>query len=199
MCSKSSRQVELVFECTYCSSIHYNKTAGKKQIPSFSQNIVFLEISWIIFYTILIYFIYEMYICRCACNVGEKTYTIHVNDGVIRLNRNGSERNQRGRGRVTLQRWLEKSHFINWKTRWTTTTVDNGGSQGEIGEKEEENTKDKMKCNNNNNNNNNHLINWKTMWTTATVKGKLKGNNWGIKQNKIEKKTQKKTTIAKNG
>ena len=44
-----------------------------------------------------------MYICRCACNVGEKTYTIHVNDGVIRLNRNGSERNQRGRGRVTLQ------------------------------------------------------------------------------------------------
>ena len=33
---------------------------------------------------------------------------------------------------------LEKSHFINWKTRWTTTTVDNGGSQGEIGEKEEE-------------------------------------------------------------
>ena len=41
--------------------------------------------------------------CRCACNVGEKTYTIHVNDGVIRLNRNGSERNQRGRGRVTLQ------------------------------------------------------------------------------------------------
>ena len=103
MCSKSSRQVELVFECTYCSSIHYNKTAGKKQIPSFSQNIVFLEISWIRFYTILIYFIYEMYICRCACNVGEKTYTIHVNDGVIRLNRNGSERNQRGRGRVTLQ------------------------------------------------------------------------------------------------
>ena len=36
--------------------------------------------------------------CRGACSVGEKTSTIHVNDGVIRLNRNGFERNQRGAG-----------------------------------------------------------------------------------------------------
>ena len=75
--------------------------------------------------------------------------------------------------------------------------MDNGGSQGEIGEKEEEKHKRQDEKHNNNNNN---LINWKTMWTTATVKGKLKGNNWGIKQNKIEKKTQKKKkTIANNG
>ena len=44
----------------------------------------------------------QLDIIEC-CSAGEKTSTIHVNDGVIRLNRNGSERNQRGRGRVTLQ------------------------------------------------------------------------------------------------
>ena len=142
MCSKSSRQVELVFECTYCSSTHYNKTEKKD-----SQLQPKHCISWDF---INYFFIYEMCSCRCACNVGEKTYTIHVNDGVIRLNRNGSERNQRGRGRVTLQPAAgEKSLYQlknkvdnnnrgqrgqsrgNWrkrrrktqKTRWTTTTT----------------------------------------------------------------------------
>ena len=43
---------------------------------------------------------------------------------------------------------LEKSHFINWKTRRTTTTVDNGGSQGEMeGTKEREKKKEKPRTN----------------------------------------------------
>ena len=150
MCSKSSRQVELVFECTYCSSILYNKTGRKNRFPASAKTLYFLRFHELDFTPFWYIFIYKMYICRCACNVGEKTYTIHVNDGVIRLNRNGSERNQRGRGRVTLQPAAgEKSLYQlknkvdnnnrgqrgqsrgNWrkrrrktqKTRWTTTTT----------------------------------------------------------------------------
>ena len=42
----------------------------------------------------------------------------------------------------------EKSHFINWKTRRTTTTVDNRGSQGEMeGTKEKEKKREKTRTN----------------------------------------------------
>ena len=50
---------------------------------------------------------------------------------------------------AVLEPGREKSHFINWKTRWTTTTVDNGGSQGEIeGRNLEEKEKEKNQAEN---------------------------------------------------
>ena len=80
--------------------------------------------------------------CRGACSAGEKTSTIHVNDGVIRLNRNGSERNQRGRGRVTLQPAAGEKSLYQLKNK-----VDNNkrGQRGQSRGNRRKKTREKRK------------------------------------------------------
>ena len=63
--------------------------------------------------------------CRGACSAGEKTSTIHVNDGVIRLNRNGFERNQRG----LEGGWLGSAGNAPWERKVTLSIEKQGGQQ----------------------------------------------------------------------